>query len=848
MNFAVVSPCNGAIVGAAIALVAAAMLPPRVSSATPPGAQRGAEVDFVLRGERLANASSLCGATEGLEVVASTPGKNAQECTVRVRVAADAPLGAHTVRLCTAGGLSNAFSLFVGELREVVESRKDDAPMPIATPCVVGGQIRGEETDVYVVDLQAGARCVCEIEAMRLGRGPIDVALSVRDPKGAEIARVDDTALGHKDPWLSFVAKDAGAYEVRVEPSFADRLNVGAYRLHLGDLPRPTALAPAAAMPGSKARVAFVGEPEMPPMDVEVPADASGWIAVWPRDARGTSPTPVWLHVGSVPVHAMQPAFVEASVNASAGGATGAATKQVDGERAAIANAANATDAARAASESNAATAAKPVDATAAAPAAPPLIPYPCRVSGVVRSRDGVRYRIAAKKGEAFEFRAHAIGMRSPLDPVVGVRNAAGALLAGDDDAGAPAADAYVRVTAQQDGELFVTVRDHLRAHSEAHAFVLVAAPQEKPMQTRLVVARAQEPVVTAPQGAHGGMVLQLENADHDAGLALFLQGLPPGTTAQFGAVKKGQNTVPLVVAAASDAPIGAALATARVRADKEPTERDAGYAQSLPLVTLRNDQPIWTATETRMPVSVAAPAPFSIEVRAPSVPIVRGAPLLVPVAVKRRDGPSFDVRIKALWTPTGVGSGEVTIPANATEAMLPLEASASAPLGAFSLSVRATCEVGGEGFELCSPFCEVTVAQPWIAATCVGVRGQKGAELALPFTMTRTEAFPADVVGDCTARLLALPHGVVADPVALECDSATGQAVAGTFTLRVAADAAQGRHKDIVLEVRVAHAGAEVTHRMPIGEVRIDEPKKRKAGNPVATEPAATPQAGGAK
>ena len=836
MNVAVVSPCNGALVGAAIALVVAAMLPPRVSSATPPGAQRGTEVDFVLRGDRLANATSLCGATDGLEVVAFTPGKNAQECTVRVRVAADAPLGAHTVRLCTAGGLSNAFSLFVGELREVVESRKDDAPMPIVTPCVVGGEIRGEETDVYVVELQPGSRCVCEVEAMRLGRGPIDVALSVRDPKGAEIARVDDTALGHKDPWLSFVAKEAGAYEVRVEPSFADRLNVGAYRLHLGDLPRPTALAPAAAMPGSKARVAFVGEPEMPSMEVDVPADAKGWLAVWPRDARGTSPTPVWLHVGAAPVHATEPAFVEASANAAAGGATELVATTVDGERAASANAGNATDATRTASDSN------------AAPAAPPLIPYPCRVSDVVRSRDGVRYRVAAKKGDAFEFRAHAIGMRSPLDPVIGVRNAAGALLAGDDDAGAPAADAYVRVTAQQDGELLVTVRDHLRAHSEAHAFVLVAAPQEKPMQTRLVVARAQEPVVTAPQGGHGGMVLQLENADYDAGLALFLQGLPPGTTAQFGAVKKGQNTVPLVVAAASDAPIGAALAEARVRAEKEPMERAAGYAQTLPLVTLRNDQPIWTATETRMPVSVAAPAPFSIEVRAPSVPIVRGAPLLVPVAVKRRDGPSFDVRIKALWTPTGVGTGEVTIRANATEAMLPLDASASAPLGAFSLAVRATCEVGGEGFELCSSFCEVTVAQPWITATCAGARGQKGADLELPFTLTRTEAFPKEIGGDCTARLLSLPRGIVADPVAMKCDGASQDGTAGTFTLRVAADAAHGRHKDIVLEVRVAHAGAEVIHRMPVGEVRIDEPKKRKAEKAAATETAATPQAGGAK
>ncbi len=836
MNVALAAAGNVAIGGAALVLVAAAMLPPRVASVTPTGAQRGTEVEFVLRGERLSTPTSLCGAIHGIEVVAITPGKNAQECSVRVRVAADAQLGAHPVRLCAAGGLSNSFSLFVGELREVTEARSGDAPMPVVIPCVVSGEIRGEETDVFVVELAQGARCVCEVEAMRLGRGPIDVAIAVRDPKGLELERIDDTALGHKDPWLSFVAEVAGAYQVCVEPSFADRANVGAYRLYLGDLPRPTTLAPAAAMPGTSTSVAFVGEPQMPPMIVDVPADASGFYAVWPRDARGASPTPLWLHVGTAPLHATEPAFVEASSNRTAGSGAMDATASAKPEGP-LTGAAPAGDAAAVANA---------MSMEAATPAVPPLVPYPCRISGVVHSSAGVRYRIAAKKGEAFEFRALALGLRSPLDPVVGVRNAAGALLGGDDDAGAPAADAYVRVTAQQDGDLIVTVRDHLRAHSDAHAFVLVAAPQDKPMQTRLVVARAQEPVLVAPQGGHGGMVLQLDNADYDAGLALFLQELPPGVTAQFGAVKKGQNTVPLIVAAAPDAPIGASLAELRARADQQPLERTAGYTQVLPLVTVRNDQPIWTTTETRMPVSVAAPAPFSIHVRAPLVPIVRGAPLLVPVEVKRRDGPSFDVRVKALWTPTGVGSGEVTIPANATEAMLPLDASASAPVGTFSLAVRASCEAGGEGFELCSSFCDVTVAQPWLTATCAGVRGQKGADLALPFTLARADICPADVVGECSARLLALPRGVVADLVALKCEGAAGQAIAGTFTLRCAADAATGRHKNIVLEVRVAHAGSEVTHRMPIGEVRIDEPKKRAKEKPAAAEPSPIPQPGG--
>jgi hypothetical protein len=208
-----------------------------------------------------------------------------------------------------------------------------------------------------------------------------------------------------------------------------------------------------------------------------------------------------------------------------------------------------------------------------------------------------------------------------------------------------------------------------------------------------------------------------------------------------------------------------------------------------------------------------------------------------VPVEVKRRDGASFDVRIKALWTPTGVSSGEATIPANATVAMLPLDASASAPIGAFSLAVRAVCEVGGEGFELCSSFCDVLVAAPWFSATSQGVRGQKGADLSLPFSIARTEACAKDV-GVCTATLLGLPRGVAADPVSLPSDGTQG-----AFTLRVAADAAAGRHKDIVLELRVAHEGGEVVHRMPAGEVRIDEPRKR-----APSKPAPAPADGGSR
>ncbi len=744
---------------AALVCVAAAMLPPKVDSITPLGGQRGTQVELTLRGARLGDPQALLLTRPGIEVLGIAPGKDASTCTVQLRLAADCPLGSHPLRLRTAAGLSNLGQFFVGANREIAETRKTNEPMLIEAPLTIDGSITGEEVDRYALTLGAGAHCIAEVEGMRLGRGPIDLTLSVVGPDGAEIARADDTALGHKDPWLAFDAASAGTYEVRVEPAYADGNNAGAYRLHLGDLPRPTAAIPAGGAPGSTFAAELLGDHKPLRNDIALPDNGDEWCAYFATDARGTAPTPIWLRAGGPPE------------------------------------------------------AARPADGAA--------FPQPCSITGVVTKPAGERYPIRGKKGEAIELRALTLGMHSPLDPVLAVLRPDGRWLAGDDDTGGPAGDSFVRFTPPEDGDYLVEVRDLLRRSSPLHAFRLEIGARAKATRCRLVVVRGQEPLLTVPQGGCGGMVLQLDDADVDAGLAFVASALPTGVTASFGRIQKGANLIPFVLQAAADAPLAGALADLALKAEKEPHERPAGYAQPIALVTVRNDQPILQTTMRRIPVAVSRTVPFTVSVTPPKVPLVRGAPLLVQVQVVRAAGFAGDVRVKALWTPPGVGSGEVNIAANTDTGLLPLDANGNAPLGAFPLAVLASSTLKDEGFEQCSPFAEVTVDKPWLTAQTQGARTLPGNTIQLPVSWKGEH----ELQGPLQIQLLGLPRGVTAQPQAIALDAAAFQ-----VPVAIATDAATGKFRELALEVRVPHNGAEVVHRFPVGEVRIDAPPKKRA------------------
>ncbi|HLQ36437.1 MAG TPA: hypothetical protein VK348_01450, partial [Planctomycetota bacterium] len=717
------------------------------------------EVVVLVTGQRLFEPQGLLLSRPGIEVAEVKAGDQPEGCKVTLRVAADCPLGQHPLRLRTAFGLSNLVQFTVGALPEQQEQRQGDAVQKLAFGVTVNGSIHNEELDRYAVELAAGQQLRCEIEALRLGFGLADLALAVLAPDGSVIARADDTPLGRKDPWLACTARQDGTYTVQVSCAYAGNQG-GQYRLHVGGFPRPTGAMPCGGQPGAELQLLLLGDgdSDSTKTNLHLPEGGDDPFAFFAGDARGVSPTPIWLRVGGPPDRA--PAPDDQGRN---------------------------------------------------------WIELPGSVHGQIRAPgDVVGFHFHGKKGEGLDLRVVARQLRSPLDPVLQVRQQDGRVLAAADSQNGQ--DPLLRFDPPVDGDYRVEVSDQQRTGSPAHFFRLECARRFDAPASKLVVGRGENPVVTVPRGGAAAAVLQLAAVDPDAGLAVQLPDLPAGVTAQSGPLLRGSNLVPLLFTAAADAPLAGALLAVRATAQKEPHERDPGFVQEIALVTGRNDAPLLRSSQRRLPIAVVEAAPFTVTVAPPAVPIVRGAGLGLQVHVQRREGFAEPVHVRAAWTPPGISSGQVAIDGKSDAGVLPLDANGEAALGTFQLPIVGTATVRGANLEVAAgAFVPLLVDKPWLTAQAGKARTEQGKPVALKLGLERQR----ELTGPLHAVLLGLPRGVTTTELDLPID--TTELV---FPLTVAADALAGRHKNLAVELRVQHGDAAVVHRFGGGELRIDQPR----------------------
>ncbi len=755
-----------------LALAGAAFYSPRVAIALPAGGQRGTEVEVCLRGERLQEPLGLLGDTAGIEVLGLAAAKP-EACTVRLRLAADCTLGAHLLRLRTSEGLSNAWQFRVGALPELAVAPAT-APMPIPLDCTIDGELTTGRIDRFAVAVPAATTVHCEVEALRLGFAASDLALQVLGPDGTELASNDDSDLGGKDPRLSFATPAAGTCEVAVSFAFAGDQPRSVYRLHIGTFPRPLTTLPCGGQPGQPLECDLLGDG--PPRRVRVTLpDVTTTAWPWFAEVDGRcAPTPILLRVGGPP---NQDPTVDAKGRA--------------------------------------------------------FVTFPASVHGVL-AEPGARalFWFHAQQGEVLQFRALARSLRSALDPVLIVREANGRYLASNDDQNGLGLDSQLRFQAAATGDFQVEVRDVLRSVSPCHVFRLEG---ERPLDApslRLSVARREDAMLEVPRGGAIGRTLQCTGVDLDLGLTLLARDLPTGVTAQFGAIQRGTNLVPMLLTADPQAPPGGSMVGFALHAEQVPTDRDPGYEQDLPLVTVRNDAPIVRATQRALPVAVIAAAPFAIDALPPAVPILRGAPMTLRLRVQRRDDNKDKIRVRALWTPPGINAGQCTIEANQSEGDLQLSADDGALLGTFPFAVIGSIARRDSRIDNASAFVPLTVDAPWVTARATAVRSEPDRAIELRVALTARRPF-----GAWQGRLVALPRGVVADAVDLAAD-----ATEAVFRLRIGADAPPGRHRGWRFEARIPHDGGVVVGRAAGGELRIDAPAPTPAPVPIDADAVRTP------
>ncbi len=765
---------------------------PVLSSLNPAGAQRGTSTEIRLSGARLSDASELliyhasagaAAAPSGNIEVTDLVAESDNVVKLKVNIPADFPPGLLAVRLATQTGISNLRPLGITALLQAdeVEPNNDFAmPQVVAYNSTINGVVTNEDVDYFAVDLSAGQKLTVELEGLRLGTEFFDPSVAILDEKRFEVASSDDAPLLQQDCLCSMVAERAGRYVIEVRESSFGGNERCQYRLHLGGFPRPVAIVPAGGRPGELINATLIdASGDTWTEQIQLPAQVGDFDYTATRDEL-VAPSPNKLRVIDLPnVLESEPDNDPAMLTAS---------------------------------------------------------DTPVALNGVLQEPGDVDwFKVNGKKDQTVEFVVWARRtLRSPTDSWLEITNAAGGLLAANDDAGGP--DSVQSFKFPEDGEYRIAIRDQLRDGSPRHAYRIEIAPPQASVSLGIdEMARYVSQIVEVPQGGAMAVMLRASRVNFGGDLTIHWDDAPAGLALSTNTIAANQSTIPLLITAAPDAAIDAALAPLLVETAAEASPALKGALnQRTQLVSGQNMVDMWGHNTDRVAVAVTQPMPFSIELVQPQVPIVRNGSTNFVVKVKRNEGYQEPIGLRVLYNPGGcAASGSIRIEPDQSEALIPVTANGSAELGSFPMTVLANAKRSTANAWIATNFINFEVVDSFFDYQFVTTVIEPGAQgtVAVGLQVKR----PPE--GDVEFALLGLPAGVTADPAIVKLE---GEMTQLAFPITVAPEARVGQFQTLVIQASIHREGGDIIQTQGTGEVQIVEPLPTTA--PAAEVAAATP------
>lgn len=796
--------------GAAAALAvasAAHAASPALDMVLPRGAQRGAEVEVTLRGNRLADAQEVLVYQPGITVTDVKPeGANAVKC--RFKVAPDAKFGEYQLRLRTATGISELRNFWVGVYPVVPEtavvgvrpSNDPKKPTPpgqlpssFAKPqkvetfnVTIAGVLENEQVDYYAVDCKKGQRLNVEVEAMRLGQ-ILDTHVTIVDPNTRfEVATNDDNAFSKQDAFLTWVAPADGTYVIQVrESSYLGGPN-GHYRMHVGTFPRPKAVFPAGGKAGEQTKVRFIGDAAGPfEQTISVPADAAGDVHPLLAEQDGAlAPSPNPFRVSPFAN------VVETESNDEHAKAT-----RYDGD-------------------------------------------LPIALNGIVeKAGDADHFRFGAKKGQNLDINCYARRLRTPLDPVVTLFDDKGKQVAQNDDNAGP--DSYLRFVAPADGEYVLSVGDHLKNGGPEYVYRVEITDVKPALALTIpnmgVNFTQDRQWVVIPKGGRFGTTIRATRSEFASDLTLVAKDLPPGVRMHAEPLVQGVDLFAVIFEADRDAPVGGKLVELTAKPADEKIAVAGRFRQPVELAPNGNQAAYYVTHADRVAVAVAEEAPYALEVRQPKAPLVQSGLVELKVKVTRRGDWKGAVNVRSLWESPGVGAGQITIKPEETEGVLPVNAQADARAGKWKTAMLASGDQNGAVWVASNPL-ELEVAAPYLTAAVQRSTVLQGEKTQVTVKLDQKTAFD----GKAKVQLLGLPNEATTQEKEI-----TKEDKEIVFDVQTTAKTPAATHNGLLCRVTVLKDGEPILHNLGAGGIlRVDAPKKqgtpadpKKGGKPVAVK-----------
>ncbi|WP_165219077.1 peptidase [Aquisphaera insulae] len=766
---------------------------PSLTALRPTGGQRGTELDVVLSGARLGDAKELVWYQPGI-AVASITKLDDNSVKARLKIAPDAPVGLHDLRLRTATGISELRTFSVGALKEIAEAEPNndfDKPQAIPLNVTVNGVAGNEDADYYAVEAKKGERLSVEVEGLRLGITTFDPYVAILNAKRFELASSDDDALIWQDGFASVVVPEDGKYIIQVRESAYAGNDACLYRLHVGTFPRSTAIFPPGGKLGEKVSIRWIGDPAGDATtDVTLPATTVPGFGLIRQDAKGISPYPNLFRLSPL---------------------------------------ANALEV-------------EPNDSQDKATRFTP----PAAVNGIIEKAGDIdHYIFAGKKGQSYDFRLFGRQVRSPLDSIMFLGKKGAGAAVGDDDALAP--DSYFRFACPEDGEYWLSIQDQLKKGGPDYVYRVEVTPVEPKlsMTTNIeYITLGTGPMAAAvPRGNRQGMLILGSRADLGGDLALAMRDLPPGVSVELPVLAASQTIVPILFSAKPDAPLGGSLAVVEGSPADGKTKVPTAFSSQAAPVLGQNNVIVWSRTVPSLSVNVVEECPYTIEIVEPKVPLVRGGSMGLKIKAVRKPGFKAAISVYLPWNPPGVGSGGgITIPEGKDEAVIPLNADGGAELRTWKILVQGDSGVASGPIRVSSQLANLTVAPPYVGLEFQAASVEQGKETDMAIKVNKAVDFP----GDATVSLLGLPNKVTTDAKTINKDSKDL-----VFRLKTDKVSPAGNHASLFCQVVVTQNGEPIVHNIGTGTLRIDVPLPPKAAAPapaVAAAPTPAPAPAAAK
>ena len=767
---------GAAFAGLALA-VSAQAASPTLSHIVPGGGQRGTEVEVVCEGGRLDDAKGLLFYEHGFEVTSVTEAAGGK-FKAKIKIAPDAALGEHSVRVWTATGVGDMRTFYVTpyplvkEADEAKDAAKKDEPQAIALGTTVWGQIQGEDVDRFVVEAKKGQRISAEVVAVRLQpREIFDSMLTLTKADGTVLAENDDSSLLQQDPVLSFVAPEDGKYILALKDSTNAAPGAGHYLLHVGSFPRPLTVYPAGGQVGEQLSVTYLGDAAGPlPATIKLPAQPDHHFAVFPEQNGQVAPSPNWLRVSPFPN------VLEAEPNNTFDKAT-------------------ATDKA-----------------------------LPLAFNGVIGEKGDVDFfKFTAKKDQDFDVNVFARRLRSPLDPVLEIYDEKGNRIAQNDDSGGP--DSYLGWKVPADGTYCIAVKDQLGRGGPTFTYRVEVTPKIAEVAVWLPEMQQNtqdRQTISVAKGNRYASLVKVKRDNTGGDLTFTPSALPAGVVMSAGPMLGGVDTIPVVFEAAADAAVATrTFELIAKQTDGKPVE--SRIAHPIDIVENGNNAPYYRIVADKLAVAVAEEAPFKIKLVEPKVPVAQSGSMSLKVIAERKPDFKGKINLALLYAPPGIGTaGSAEIKENENEGIVPLSANGDAQVKKWKITVVGSTDTGKGPVWVSTQLADLEIIPPFLGGQIVRTFVDQGDKTVVTVKLQQKAPFE----GKAKIQLLGLPNKVTAAEREITKDDTEVK-----FEVQADLTSPVARHGSLFCQVAVPQNGEVILQTFGQGGIlRVDPAAKTAA------------------